>query len=133
MENNDITDNGRLQAQSAVAIGAGADATDRVDLEACRVVETIVLDPLVRERRKPVALREPLREPREPDPELVALDGNTLDLTAVEVALALVLDLHLAVRNITAQPFVSSVAYTPPNVLDFHDSLVAGLPSIGNT
>lgn len=90
-----FADDGRVEADPAVATGvvaARADVARRVDLEARRVVEAIVLDPLLRDRREPLALREP----GELHLELVVLDHDGLDLAAVHVPLVLVLDLHLA-------------------------------------
>jgi len=95
VENDRLSDDGRIEAKPVVTADlatAGANVADRVDLETRRVVEAVVLDPLLGERRKPLALREP----REFDPELVVLDGDGLHFAAVEIALALVLDLHLA-------------------------------------
>ncbi len=79
VEHDGLADDGRIEAKPTVTANlaaAGADVADRVDLEARRVVEAIDLDPLLRERRKPF----PLREPGEPDLELVVLDDDGLHL-----------------------------------------------------
>ncbi len=97
-EHDGLPDNGRVEADPAVTAGVVATRADvghRVDLEAGRIVEAIVLDPLPRERGKPHAFREP----GELHPELVVLDRDGLDFAAVEVTLVLILNLHLAARE----------------------------------
>jgi len=93
-EDNNFSDDGRIEAEPVAATDftiARADVTGRVDLETRRVVEAIVLDPLIGERRKPFALRDP----RKLDLKHIVLDGDGLHLATVEVALTLVLDFHL--------------------------------------
>jgi len=94
VEHDGLADDGRVEAKPAITAdvaSAGTDVARRADLEAQRVVEVVALHPSHRNRGKLLALREP----DEPDPELIVLDGDGLHLAAVDVALTFVQDLHL--------------------------------------
>src|SRR3989344_3463694 len=119
-EDGELSHDRRVERETPVS-----DLGGLVDLETRAVVEVIVLDPTLGDRRKPLSLREP----RELDLEFVVLDGDGLDLTAEEVALVLVLDLHLSTGELCNR-LRCQLHYTPPNVLDYHDSLVAGMTNL---
>ena len=95
-EHDGFADDRRVEAESAVATdsvvsGSGADVARRVDLEARPVIEVVLVDPLLGERRISLALREPGKLHL----ELVVLDSDGLHLATEHVALVLVLDFHL--------------------------------------
>jgi hypothetical protein len=104
-------EHGELVVDEAVECDAAiADIRDRVDLETGGIAERRVVHPAARHRRIHLA------EPDEVDVEgVIVADVDVRDLTAVEVTLALILDLGLpaleAIKDFLSQlhSFFSSV------------------------